>query len=114
MAQQHQGPVGGCGGGGGRDPIGRLLQAHRAEGSQRRPRKLEATAGGCRPPPHHRQIRRAQGSHFPAAVNLSQQVDLVLQRAPRSVLAGVVVAKDAGHWHGQLAQQGRNPLLTIA
>ena len=114
MAQQHQGPVGGCGGGGGRDPIGRLLQAHRTEGGLHRSGKLETAAGSSRPPTHHRQIRRTQGSHFPAAVNLYQQVDLVLQRAPRSVLAGVVVAKDAGHWHGQLAQQGRNSLLTIA
>ena len=113
MAQQHQGPVGGCGGGGGRDPIGRLLQAHRAEGSLHSAGKLESTAGGSRPPPHHRQIRRAKSSHFPAAVNLPQQIDLVLQGAPRRVLAGVVVAKDAGHRHGQLAQQGRNPLLTI-
>ena len=50
----------------------------------------------------------------PTAMQGPQGLHLALQRATGGILAGVVVAEDAGHRQGQLAQHGGNALLTIA
>lgn len=45
---------------------------------------------------------------------LPEPVDLALQLAAAVILAGVVVAEDAGHRQGQVGKAGRDALLAIA
>ena len=114
VGHQHQGPVGWSGGGGDSDPISRLLQAHRSEGCLGRPGQVETTTGGAGPATHHGKFGLVEATQGPTAVQFPQQVNLALKGAAGVVLAGVVIAQNAGHGQGQLAQEGWDALLAVA
>jgi len=114
MGQQHQRQFRIGRQGSAANPIGRLLLGHRPIDRAHRPRQGEATPSGPRPAAHHRQSGRRQLPQTPAAVKLPEQFQLLPEPLAAAVLAGVMVADDAGDRQLQLRQQIGDAAVAIA
>jgi len=75
---------------------------------------MEAASSTGGPSPHHRKTRGAELPQGPAAVQITQQIQLPSKGAAAWIAAGVVVAEDAGERQIQLRQARRDTGLAIA
>ena len=113
MGQQHQGPPVRHRSAGLNNSPSRLLHRDRPHHSLNRFRQMKTTPSRSRTAPHHAELGRWPLTLTPAAMQITQQIELTLEHTAAGILPAIMIAKNHRHRMRQTGDGLGQPQIPI-